>query len=165
MKQNLCLACAAVLLMCCAITLCAQSDQPSLADIARQKSAHKAKRVVTNEEIPPSPEADNSASSKASGAGGSGKADSSGDKRESTPKSPAPLNPETQIQQLMTENDNLQKITKKLQDKIEASADRGRIATLSEVVQHAKSEIAANQAKIDKLKSAAAATSPAPASP
>ncbi|HEY6923325.1 MAG TPA: hypothetical protein VI653_07650, partial [Steroidobacteraceae bacterium] len=36
----------------------AQSNSPSLGDVARQKSSVKAKHVVTNDEIPPSPDAD-----------------------------------------------------------------------------------------------------------
>ncbi len=44
---------AAALLCTSTAVISAQSDQPSLADVARRKSAHKAKVVITNDDIPP----------------------------------------------------------------------------------------------------------------
>jgi predicted RNase H-like nuclease (RuvC/YqgF family) len=41
----------------------AQQNQPSLADIAKEKPKHKAVRVITNDDIPPSPEADSTPTS------------------------------------------------------------------------------------------------------
>ena len=119
----------------------AQSDQPSLADVARQKSTAKARRVVTNDEIPPNQEASNPSLSSSAGE-----------------KSAMLAEKLTTQQQLMAERDSLEKIIKQMQEKIDASNDPNRVATLSEVVKHAKEALAENQQEIDKLKASGAAS-------
>lgn len=134
----------------------AQSSQLSLADVARQKSASKAKRVVTNDEIPPSPEASNPPASSpavsASPAGTKPDASKGADKGAVAAEKP------TKLQELMKEHDSLEKIIKQLQEKIAASNDENRVATLSEVVKQAKEALAENQQEIDKLKSSGASS-------
>jgi cell division protein FtsB len=166
MKRSLSLWCAAVV-MCVLVAPClwAQSDQPSLADVARQKSATKAKRVVTNDEIPPSPEANLVAASGTAAAGGSGKAGAAPAAKKDAAKFDLPADKQTKMQELMKENDSLQKIIKQMQDKVDATNDPGRISTLSEVVKHAKEALAENQSEIDKLKAGGAATTQPGASP
>jgi DNA-binding transcriptional MerR regulator len=136
----------------------AQSDQPSLADIARQKSTAKARRVVTNDEIPPSPEADNPPPS--SSAAVSASAASPGTKP-GAPNDAAKVatssETTTRLQVLMKERESLEKIIKQLQEKIDASDDQNRITTLNEALKHAKEALEENQKEIDKLKSNGAA--------
>jgi len=139
-------------------SLWAQSDQPSLADVAKQKSATKAKRVVTNDEIPPIPEANLVAASSAT-ASGSGKAGAAPAAKKDAAKSDLPADKQTKLQELTKESDSLHKIIKQMEDKIAASNDPGRISTLSEVVQHAKDALAEDQSEIDKLKAGGAASS------
>ncbi len=159
MNRKLSLWCAAVV-MCVLVApgLWAQSDQLSLADVAKQKSATKAKRVVTNDEIPPSPEANLVPASNTTAAGG-GKAGSTPADKKDGAKSDLPADKPTKLQELMAESDSLQKIIKQMEDKIDASNDPVRISTLSEVVQHAKAALAENQSEIDKLKAGGAAGS------
>ncbi len=161
MNRTLSLACAAICLLGYGATLCAQSDQPSLADVARQKSAAHAKRVVTNDEIPPSPEANNPPSSPANPAktdkANAPAADKDATARDAAANPAAPSDPQARLQQLTQDNENLQRVIKKLQEKIDSTEDRGLIGTLGEVVMHAKAEIAANQAQIEKLKATGAA--------
>lgn len=161
MNRNRSLWCAAVA-MCVLITPClwAQSDQPSLADVAKQKSAAKAKRVVTNDEIPPSPEANLVPASNTTAAGGSGKAGAAPAAKTDAPKSDLPADKETKMQELTKDHEDLQKVIKQLQDKIAASADPSLIDTLSPVLQHAKDALAKNEAEMDKLKAGGAAGSP-----
>ena len=144
---------ATILVFAAAPILCAQSDQPSLADVAKQKSATKAKRVVTNEEIPPSPEANVVPVSK------TGAADASTAPKKDAAKSDLPADKQTKLQELMEESDGLQKIIKQMDEKIAASNDPGRISTLSEVVLHAKAALAEDQSEIGKLKAGGAAGS------
>ena len=166
MKRNLFLWCAAVVLcVLVAPGLWAQSDQPSLADVAKQKSATKAKRVVTNDEIPPSPEANLVAAPGTTAAGASGKAGAAPAPNKDAAKADLPADKQTRLQELMKESDSLQKIIKQMQDKVDASDDPGRISTLSEVVKHAKDALAENQAEIDKLKAGGAAASQPGATP
>jgi hypothetical protein len=165
MNRNLLLWCAAV--VTCGLAapcLWAQSDQSSLADVARHKSAAKAKRVVTNDEIPPSPEAYLVPASATSAAGGSAKADALPSGNKDAAKSDLPADRQTRLQELTKESDTLQRIIKQMQAKIDATDDPGRISTLSEVEKHAKEALAQNQAEIDKLKASGAAASQAGAS-
>lgn len=137
--------------------LWAQSDQPSLADVARQKSAAKAKRVVTNDEIPPSPEANNVPASNTAASGASGKTGAAPAAKKDTPKSDLPADKQTRLQELTKESDSLRVIINQMQDKIADSNDPGRIGTLSEVLQHAKDALAKDEAEIDQLKAGSAA--------
>jgi chromosome segregation ATPase len=168
MKRIHGLLCAAVLLglTAGAVMVGAQSDQPSLADVAKQKSAAKARRVVTNDEIPPSPEANNppasSAAPAASSAGNApgAKADAKkADAKKDGDNAGMSAEKQTKLEALMKEVDSLQTIVKTLQDQIDATNDKNRIATLSPVLQHAKEALAANQAEIDKAKAGGAAGS------
>jgi hypothetical protein len=159
-NRNLSLWCAAAVL--CALLvpgLWAQSDQPSLADVARQKSATKAKRVVTNDEIPPSPEANLVAAPGTTAAAGSAKAGALPTAKKDAAKSDLPADKQTKIVELMKENDALQKVVKQMQEKVAATTDPSRVDTLSQVLQHAKDALAENQAEIDKLKAGGAAGS------
>jgi hypothetical protein len=153
MKSKLFLSCAAVLLvsLLAGTNLCAQSDQPSLADVARQKSGVKARRVVTNDQIPPSAEANNPPASPRNGAGSADKPATPAAGKDAASKSQAPPDPQTRMQKLNAENTDLIRVIAKLQEKIESSDDHSAITALSEAVQHAKSALAANQAEIDKL--------------
>lgn len=164
MKRTTVLVYAAASLLCgfAGAMMWAQSDQLSLADVARQKSTAKARRVVTNDEIPPSPLANNPPASSSAVAGSSAPA---GAKPGANPgagkdgdKSAMPAEKLTKLQQLMAEHDSLEKIIKQMQEKIEASNDQNRIATLGEVVKHAKQALAENQQEIDKLKASDAAS-------
>ena len=130
----------------------AQSDQPSLVAVAQQRSASKAKRVVTNDEIPPSPEANNPPAPVATPASPKKGPGKDGDKSAKSAEKP------TALQQLMAEHDSLEKIIKQMQEKIDASNDRDRTASLSEVMLEAKQALAENQQKIDKLKASEAAS-------
>ena len=136
----------------------AQSDQPSLVAVAQQKSASKAKRVVTNDEIPPSPEANNppvSSSAVSGAAAGSGtKPATSKDADKSATSAEKP----TKLQELMREHDSLEKMIKQMQEKIDATNDQSRIATLSDVMKHTMEVLAENQQEIDELKASDAAS-------
>jgi hypothetical protein len=160
MKWKISLSCAASLLVCllAGSAMWAQSDQPSLADVARQKSSAKSKRVVTNDEIPPSPEANNppprSGSSSASPTGSAPGAKA--DPKKAAEKSAMSAEKQTRLQELMKEHDSLEKIIVQLQQQIDSSNDPSRIANLSDVVKHAKENLVANQAEIDKLKATGA---------
>ena len=158
MKRNLSLSCT-VIILCLLVTpwVWAQADQPSLAEVARQKSETKAKRVVTNDEIPPSPEANLVAALGTTAAGGSSKVGAVPTAKKDAAKSDLPADKQTKLQELMAERDTLQRAIKQMQEKIEASNDPGRISTLSEVVKHAKDALAENQSEIEKLKTGAAA--------
>ena len=161
MKSKLFLSCAAALLVSvlAGTNLCAQSDQPSLADIARQKSGVKAKRVVTNDQIPPSAEANNPPASPRNVSGSSDKSATPAAGKDAASKSQAPPDPQTRVQKLTAENTDLVRVIAKLQEKIESTNDHSAITPLSEAVQHAKSALAANQAEIDKLNAAGATAS------
>ena len=160
MKRSLSLWCAAVV-MCVLVAPClwAQSDQPSLADVAKQKSATKAKRVVTNDEIPPSPEANLVAASDTTAAGASGNAGAAPAANKDAAKSDLPADKQTKMQELTKDHEDLQKVIKQLQDKLAATTDSGLIDTLSPVLQHAKDALAKNEAEMDKLKAGGAAPS------
>jgi hypothetical protein len=167
MKRNLTLWCAAVV-MCVLVAPClwAQSDQPSLADVARQKSATKAKRVVTNDEIPPSPEANLVPAPGTAAAGGSGKADAAPAGKKDSAKSDLPADKQTKMQELMKDHEDLQKVIKQLQDKIAATTDSSLIDTLGPVLAHAKDALVKNEAEMDKLKAGGAeASQPGAAQP
>jgi hypothetical protein len=160
MIQHRSLWCAAVVMgVLAAPCLWAQSDPPSLADVARQKSAAKAKRVVTNDEIPPSPEANNLPASNAAASGASGKTGAAPAANKDAAKSGAPADKQTKMQELMKDHDDLQKVVKQLQDKIAATNDSSLIATLGPVLQHAKDALAKNESEMDKLKAGVAAGS------
>lgn len=160
MKWNRSLWCAAaVMCVLVAPSLWAQSDQPSLADVARQKSATKAKRVVTNDEIPPSPEANLVPAPNTTAAAGSGKAGAAPAAKKDAAKSDLPADKQTKMQELMKDHENLQKVVKQLQDKLAATTDPSLIDTLSPVLQHAKDALAKNEAEMDKLKAGGAAAS------
>lgn len=134
-------------------TLLGQSNEPSLADAARQKSAAKAKRVVTNDQIPPSPDANKPVTPAAT------KTDEKGPAPDAaTPGSK--LDPQARLQQLTKENDELKNVMALLQSKIEASDDKTLIQTLGESVQHAKERIAKNDGEIAALKAGGASAEP-----
>ncbi len=150
-----------------------QSDQPSLADVAKHKPAAKAKHVVTNDEIPPSPEAESTPAPSAAGPGSASAASSPADAKAADTKKPdkAKLPPEkqTRLQELEKDHDSLQKIIKQLQDEVASSNDQNRIVTLNGVIDHAKQALAENEKETAKLKASGAGggasqTSP-PASP
>jgi hypothetical protein len=161
MKRNLSLPCT-VIIVCLLATprVWAQSDQPSLADVARQKSATKAKRVVTNDEIPPSPEANLVAAASTTAARGSGKAGAASAAEKDAAKSDLPADKQTKMQELMKEHEDLQKVIKQLEDKLATTTDANLVDTLSPVLVHAKDALAKNQSEIDKLKAGAAASPP-----
>jgi hypothetical protein len=132
--------------------------QHSLGDVARQKSSVKARRVITNDEIPPSPEANKVPSPT-----------SSTSKPEEAPApsgadQPEPKNSESSeqadLQQFTIELARLRKIIKDLEGKIAATTDPQRKATLGEVVQHAKDSLRENERQIDKLTAGDAAANP-----
>jgi hypothetical protein len=162
-----------VLLLCTGLgsAAWAQSDQPSLADVARRKPAAKAKVVVTNDQIPPSPEANNPpASSSGSATAAASKPAPDTSKPNSGKPQVAPEN-QAKLQQLETDRAQLQQVIKHLEEKIAASDDEHAKTTLSGVLQHAKEALDEDQKQIDKLKAAvpgAAADKPAekpPATP
>ncbi len=163
MNRNRFLVGVGLLLALVANVLWAQSDQaqPSLADVAKRKPAAKAKRVVTNDEIPPSPEANAPAGPSSSAASNSPAADSSapGAKPEAKKDGKAATPPEkqTRLQELAKDHDSLQKIIKQLQDEIAATNDQNRIITLSGVIDHAKQALAENEQEAAKLKAGGAA--------
>lgn len=162
MKRNriLSLSCTVIIVWLVAtLGVCAQSDQPSLADVARQRSATRAKRVVTNDEIPPSPEANLVAAAATPAAGGSGKPGAAPAAKKDAAKADLPAEKQTKMQELMKDHEDLQKVIKQLQDKIAATADPSLIDTLSPVLQHAKDALAKNEAEMDKLKAGGAAGS------
>jgi hypothetical protein len=162
---------AALLLLLPGPAIWAQSqDQPSLGDVARQKRAVKARRVVTNDEIPPSPEANNPpASSSAAGTSALGPAAKPGTTPAAKPdgnKSDSAPDKQTKLQELMTDREHLQNALKKMQDTVAETDDQQRRATLGQVVKHAQEALEANQKEIDKLRaSGAAAADPAVATP
>jgi hypothetical protein len=152
MNRTLSLCCAvAVMCVLAAPCLWAQSDQPSLADVAKQKSATKAKRVVTNDEIPPSPEANLVAASSTPAA------DVAPPAKKDAAKPDLPADKQAKLQELTKESDSLHKIIKQMQDKIASTDDSSRITNFSAVLEHAKVALAENQAEIDKLKAGGAA--------
>jgi len=169
MKRKNSLPYAAALLVCllAGSVMWAQSDQPSLADVARQKSATKAKRVVTNDEIPPSPEANNpppssgASTSSAKGSAPGAKADA----KKPAEKPAMSAEKQTKLQELMQEHDNILKVIAQLQQLIDSASDQNRIVTLSPMLEHAKDSLAENQAEIDKLKAGGAAASQPGATP
>jgi hypothetical protein len=165
MNRNRSLWCAAVVMFVLAVPcLWSQADQPSLGDVARQKSAAKAKRVITNDEIPPSPEANLAPAPGPTAAGGSAKAGAVPAAKKDVAKSDLPADKQTRMQELMKDHEDLQKVIKQLQDKLAANADTSLADTLSPVLQHAKDALAKNEAEIDKLKASGAAASQAGAS-
>ncbi len=130
------------------------NEQPSLADIAKKKPTAKAKHVVTNDEIPPSPEANNPPAGSADASAGTA-ASGPGAKPEGKKEAAKPgaaADKQTKLQQLMKEQADLQKVINQLQQMVDGSTDQNRIASLSGPLQHAKDQLAANQAEIDKLK-------------
>lgn len=151
MRLNRSLSCAAALLvgLLGGTSLYAQSDQPSLAEIAKQKSGVRAKRVVTNDQIPPSPEANNPPAAAAKGA-------ATPANKNAAAKPEAAPDPQLRVQQLTAENADLHKVIAKLQEKIDTASDKDIIPTLNEAVQHAKTALANNQAEIDKLNAGSA---------
>lgn len=131
--------------------------EPSLGEIARQKPAVKAKRVVTNEEIPPSPEADKPAAAKSESTGANG---------------PKAADPQARLQELTKNNQELQKILDQVQLKIAGTQDAAVIKTLVDTIEHVKKLMEQNDAEIAKLKAAGVtppaentSTEPAPAAP
>jgi hypothetical protein len=169
MKRKLLLSCAAALLLFLlpGIAMWAQSqDQPSLGDVARQKSAAKAKRVVTNDEIPPSPEADKPPSSPAaepSATGAAAKPGTTPAAKQDGAKSDSAPEKQTRLQELMTDRERLQKILKKMQDQVAETNDEQRKATLGEVVRDAQEALDANQKEIDHLRASGPAAENTPA--
>lgn len=156
MKWNHSLPCAAALLICLFAGSVAwgQSDQPSLADVAKQKSTAKAKKVVTNDEIPPSPDANNpppssgASTSSATGSAPGAKADA----KKPAEKPAMSAEKQTKLQELMQEHDNILKVIAQLQQQIDSTNDQNRVIALSPMLQHARDSLAENQAEIDKLK-------------
>jgi hypothetical protein len=155
MKQNLSLCTVTIACLLATPLVWAQSDQPSLADVARQKSAAKAKRVVTNDEIPPSPEANLVPPPKPAASAGSGKTGAPAAKTDA-PKSDLPADKQTKMQELVKDHEDLLKVVKQLQDKI--AADPNLLDTLSPVLQHAKDALAKNEAEMERAKASAATT-------
>jgi hypothetical protein len=165
MNRNRSLWCAAVVMFVLAAPcLWSQSDQPSLADVARQKSAAKAKRVVTNDEIPPSPEANLAPAPGPTAAGGSGKAGAAPAAKKEAAKPDVPADKQSRMQELTKDHEDLLKVIKQLQDKLAANTDTSLADTLNPVLQHAKDALAKNEAEMDKLKAGGAAASPPGAS-
>lgn len=166
MKRESVLRCAWALLFCLlavAVAWAQSEKQPSLADVARQKPGAKAKRVITNDEIPPSPEANNTAPAAAS-AGSAANASAPGGKAEDgkegkKEQGQAPTSPEkqTKLQALMKEHQSLETILAQLQQQIQGTDNDNVISTLSGMIQNTKEQLAANQEEIDKLKAGGAA--------
>jgi hypothetical protein len=134
----------------------AQSNEPSLGDVARKKSAAKARKVVTNDEIPPSPEANNPTPSAPAAWSAGAAPDVKADTRKDGEQAATSAEKQTRLQALMKEVDSLKTIVKTLQDQIDATNDENRIETLSQVLQHAKESLLQNQNEMDKLKAGAA---------
>ena len=139
-------------------------DQHSLGDVARQKSSAKARRVITNDEIPPSPEANNvpsptnSASKGENAKGENAKAENAPEPsgaNQAEPKN-SESSEQADLQQFTVELARLRKIIKDLEGKIAATTDAQRKATLSEVLQHAKDSLQEIERQTDKLKAAPA---------
>lgn len=153
------------------------SDQPSLGEIARQKSKAKAKKVVTNDEIPPSPEADKPVGTPASSSGaaaagaaaGPAGAPGAATDKDAAAKPGAQKETLSKIDQLKKENESLEKIIKQLQARIAETNDEDRKRNFGDVIKHAQENMAANDAEIAKLKAAGAAAgapkAPPPALP
>ncbi len=125
----------------------AQTNEPSLGDVARQKSVAKAKRVVTNEEIPPSPEADKPPES----AKAISKTPAANDDDQ---KAKPATDPQARLVELTKDNQDLQKVVTQVQSKNEASEDPEIKKTLAETLQHVKTLMEQNNAEIAKLKEA-----------
>ncbi|MGZ4832539.1 MAG: hypothetical protein ACXVZQ_06395, partial [Terriglobales bacterium] len=96
MTRNFCIFTTLLLSLVAASSL-AQSNSPSLGDVARQKSSVKAKHVVTNDEIPPSPEANLVPAPKTAASTGSGKAGATPAAKTDAPKSDLPADKQTKM--------------------------------------------------------------------
>jgi peptidoglycan hydrolase CwlO-like protein len=167
MKRKHLLSCAAALLVFLlpGITLWAQSqDQPSLGDVARKKSAARARRVVTNDEIPPSPDADKpiSPSAGALAARAAVNPDAAAQKNIPAKFDSAPQK-QIRLQELISDRDHLQKVLKKMQDKVAETNDEQRKKTLGEVIQHTKDALEENQKEIDEVRAGGPAAANQPA--
>jgi hypothetical protein len=125
----------------------AQSNSPSLGDVARQKSSVKAKHVVTNDEIPPSPDADKPVAPPVGT-----KADVPAAGTDAPAKPQSVPDSKARIAQLTKDNEETRRVIATLQSKIEASDDQKLIPALVEIVETRKRVIAQNEAEIEKLK-------------
>ncbi|MBZ5568309.1 MAG: hypothetical protein LAN64_10730 [Acidobacteriia bacterium] len=160
MKRIPVLVCAVASLFCwfAGAMMWAQSVQPSLPDVARQKPTAKATRVVTNDEIPPSPLADNPATSSSAASAAAAGSGTKPAVHKDADKGTASAEKPTKLQELMNENESLEKIIKQMQEKIDATNDQDRIAALSDVMKHTMELLAENRQEIDALKASDAAS-------
>ncbi|MGI9103789.1 MAG: hypothetical protein ACR2IF_15220 [Terriglobales bacterium] len=149
----------------------AQSDQPSLGDIARQKAKSKAKKVVTNDEIPPSalanapaPAPTGATASPAGGPANTSVGPAAG-KPGDAKTDPKEQEKQSKLDNLQKERDSLDKVIAQLQKQIDETNEENRKATFREVIEHAKQEQARAQADIDKLKAGGAGQQAPPAAP
>lgn len=141
----------------------AQSNQPSLADVARRKPVRKAKIVVTNDDIPPVPEPSKPPASApngtdetaASGSAAPSQAPAAG-------KAQLPPDKQAKLQELLNERANLEAVIKHLEKIMAERTDEPARTNLDNTLQHAKQGLDQKQKEIDQLR---AATSAAPASP
>ncbi|MGZ4823188.1 MAG: hypothetical protein ACXVZT_01150 [Terriglobales bacterium] len=147
MARNFCIF-TTLLLSLVAGSALAQSNSPSLGDVARQKSSVKAKHVVTNDEIPPSPDADKPVASPAGGT----KADVPATGTDAAAKPQSAPDPKARIAQLTKDNEETRRVIATLEAKIEASDDKKLIPALVEIVETRKRVMAQNEAEIEKLK-------------
>jgi hypothetical protein len=129
----------------------AQSNQPSLAEVARRKPPHKAKVVITNDDIPPSREANSMPASTTAGTA----AESSPAQehpKDNAVASKLPPEKESKLQELLTERGNLEAVVKHLEDSLAEKKDLQAMDTLNEVLLHAKQELHDKQKQIDNLR-------------
>ncbi len=137
-----------------------QSDQPSLADAARVKAKLKSRTVITNDDIPPSaqanapapaPAASTTSSAAAGGSAATPAASAAGKPGDAKPDA-KDKEKQTQLQKLQEERDSLDKVIAQLQKQIDETNEENRKTTFREVIKHAQEQQAKVQAEIDKLK-------------
>jgi hypothetical protein len=138
-------------------------DQTPLGDVARHKPAVKAKRVVTNDEVPPSSEANNvpSPTSSTPKEPDSAVAPAGADLPAS--KNANPSGQQAKLQKLTADNERLLKVVKDLEARIADTPDQQRKATLTEVLQHVRQQMFENQKEMARLRAPAPAEANPPA--
>jgi hypothetical protein len=144
---------AAVLLCASTPVLSAQSDHSSLADVARRKPAHKAKVVITNDDIPPvaGAGAQPSSSVKAAGDAAASASPKEPHKDGAGKSQPAPET-QTRLQELLAERRNLQSVIKHLEKTMAERTDEPARSNLNRVLQHSRQALDRNQEQIDQLR-------------
>ncbi len=134
-----------------------QEEQRPLGDVARQnKPAAKARKVITNDEIPsvqvpdtPSaPAASGESAKSAPDQAAQGKADKAKPKAELSPKD---KEKQDRIEALKKDRESLLKIQKQMQDKLANETLDNRREVWSSMLQHANEQLEQNQKELDQV--------------